>query len=206
MSFVRGIAAARTVLEGSSILQATSRGVWVCGLTLLLSIGAVPARGNAAPPISEVQGRAHFVFNFVKYVEWPEHAFADAGTPIIIGVVADQDFTEILRQTVAGKSVSGRPVEVKVFAPGADPLGCHLLFIGRDSQPHAAALLRKTAGRPVLTVGESDRFLANGGMFCLVKKENKLRPQVVLPAVERVGLRVSSKLLGVSEVLRTKPE
>jgi len=164
------------------------------------------ARGADAPVYSEQQIKAAYVVKFVKYVDWPAGAFAQINTPIIIGVVAGDEFTGLLRQTVAGKTVAGRAIEVKALAPDADPRGCQLLFIAGDAQQHAATLLGKIAGQPVLTVGESDRFLATGGMICLIKKENKLRPQIVLAAAEQAGLKPSSKLLAVSEVLKRRPD
>ena len=172
----------------------------------LLCLAPVTSRGADAPTLSEAQGRALFVFNFVKYVEWPATAFAQTNTPITIGVVAGSDFTDILRQTVAGKHVSGRALEVKALAPDADPRGCQLLFIAGDAQKHAGALLDKSRSLPILTVGESDRFLAAGGMVCLLKKENKLRPQIVLVSAQQAGLKPSSKLLAVSEVLKSRPD
>jgi len=175
-------------------------------LACLLCLAPVASRGADAPTISEAQGRALFVFNFVKYVEWPASAFAETNTPITIGVVAAGEFTGLLRQTVARKTISGRAIEVKVLAPDADPRGCQLLFIASYAQKHAGALLDKCRGLPILTVGENDRFLATGGMICLVKKENKLRPQIVLAAAEQAGLKPSSKLLAVSEVLKSRPD
>ena len=185
----------------------TAPALWRFFLAFLLCFLA-PLRSSSAdaPAISEAQGRALFVFNFVKYVEWPASAFALTNTPIIIGVVAGDEFADILRQTVAGKNVFGRALEVKIIAPDADPRGCQLLFIAGDAQKHAVALLGKITGQPILTVGESDRFLAAGGMVCLLKKENKLRPQIVLASAEQAGLKPSSRLLAVSEVLKSRPD
>ena len=172
----------------------------------LLWLAPAPSRGSDAPVISEAQGRALFLFNFTKYVEWPAAAFAQADTPLTIGVVADTDFIDTLRQIVAGKSVAGRMIVVQALAPDADPRGCHLLFLGNEAQKHTAALLEKVAGRPILTVGESEHFLASGGMVCLAKRENRLRPRILLATAEQAGLKPSSKLLAVSEVLKRKPD
>ena len=181
---------------------------WRFVLVAAFLLCLAPALSRAADPpvISEAQGRAMFVFNFVKYVEWPASAFAQTNTPITIGVVAGGKFTDILGQTVAGKNVLGRALEVKVLGPEADPRGCHLLFIPSESQKHARGLIDKARGQPILTVGESEGFLAAGGMICLMKKEHKLRPQIVLTATEQAGLKPSSKLLALSDVLKRQPE
>jgi hypothetical protein len=57
-------------------------------------------------------------------------------------------------------------------------------------------------GSPVLTVGEADRFLADGGLIRFFLEANRLvRFEVNLPAVERTPLKISSKLLRLAKVV-----
>jgi hypothetical protein len=58
------------------------------------------------------------------------------------------------------------------------------------------------ASQPVLTVGDSPRFLDEGGIVQLVRVGNHLRFNINVAAARRAGLRLSSHLLGLAENLR----
>ena len=79
--------------------------------------------------LSEHEIKAGFLFNFTKFVEWPEGTFADASTPIILGVVGENPFGNLLTETAAGKFVNVRPVVVRQFKDGQDLRSCNVLFI-----------------------------------------------------------------------------
>jgi len=53
----------------------------------------------------------------------------------------------------------------------------------------------------VLTVRESDNFISSGGMINMTIRDKRVRLQVNLRAAEAVGLKISSKLLQVAEVV-----
>jgi hypothetical protein len=58
-----------------------------------------------------------------------------------------------------------------------------------------AAILAFLNGAPILTVGETDDFIQQGGMigFCLQGK--KIRFDINLNAAQRANLKISSRLL-----------
>jgi hypothetical protein len=58
----------------------------------------------------------------------------------------------------------------------------------------------------VLTVGDSDDFLDLGGVIKLVRRARKVRLEVNVSAADRVQLKISSKLLGVADVVKGKSE
>src|ERR1041385_7150817 len=74
-------------------------------LILLLS-GDVVFCSEAS--FTEYQVKALFLLNFTKYVDWPNTVFADAKTPITIGVYGENKFGDDLEKAVSGKSVNGR--------------------------------------------------------------------------------------------------
>ena len=83
-----------------------------------------------------------------------------------------------------------------------DPLrGCHILYAASDDRRVTAALA-SARGRPLLTVGEHERFLDRGGMIRFRRIDNRVRFEINLRAIERNGLRVSTRLLGVAVHVR----
>ena len=62
------------------------------------------------------------------------------------------------------------------------------------------AYVRAAAGTPTLTVGESDDFIATGGMIKFILDQGKVRFEINRLAAERVKLRISSRLLQLARL------
>jgi len=157
--------------------------------------------GAAAPRSSEYTLKAAFLFNFTKFVDWPADAFADEKSPFNLCVLGGEDpFGGSLDELVANEAVNGRPIAVRRRVRGADLRTCQILFIGRAERERQPEVLASLRGLPVLTVGETDRFLSEGGLFNFFLEANRVRFEVNLAAVERTPLKISSKLLRLAKV------
>src|SRR5271165_5752448 len=86
----------------------------------------VCARLGWAEPSREARVEAAFIYNFTQFVEWPPEASAVGDSTFIVAVVGDDPLAGALEQATAGKTVKGRPIQVKHFA-GPDQIGsCQL--------------------------------------------------------------------------------
>jgi len=186
-----------------------ARAAMVRLLTAVLAAVVLPCVATIAtaetPALSEYQVKALFLFNFAKYVDWPPHAFADDSAPIVIGLVGQDNFGDNFKQAITGKTINGRPVVVKHVSSEQEYKGCHILFISASEKSGLPEILNAVKDSPVLTVGETERFLAQTGMINFTKKENKIRLEINLGAVQRANLKISSKLLSVADVVMGKP-
>src|SRR6185295_10763354 len=85
-----------------------------CALAAVLVLPAAPARAQTEPPPApsptEYEVKAAFLYNFARFVEWPAEARHDPGTPFVIAVLGHDPFGGVLDETVAGKTVGGRPI------------------------------------------------------------------------------------------------
>ncbi|MGA2222553.1 MAG: YfiR family protein [Verrucomicrobiia bacterium] len=192
-----------------SVARAMARAAMVRLLTAVLAAVVLPCVATIAtaetPALSEYQVKALFLFNFAKYVDWPPHAFADDSAPIVIGLVGQDNFGDNFKQAITGKTINGRPVVVKHVSSEQEYKGCHILFISASEKSGLPEILNAVKDSPVLTVGETERFLAQTGMINFTKKENKIRLEINLGAVQRANLKISSKLLSVADVVMGKP-
>ena len=175
-------------------------GLAVAASCLRLTIGAEGGR----PALTEYQVKAAFLYNFAKFVEWPQASFKEAGAALVIGILGQDSFGEVLDRTVENKLINGRPIKVKRFGVDEDPGDCHLLFISRSEAERMGEVLSRLRGRSVLLVGETDGFLELGGMISFYLEDQRVRFTVNLDAAEGVRLKISSKLLGVAKVVRAK--
>jgi len=46
--------------------------------------------------LSEYEVKAAYVYNFAKFVEWPENAFRLNNSPLTIGIIGDVEFGTLL--------------------------------------------------------------------------------------------------------------
>jgi hypothetical protein len=164
----------------------------LCALVLVLLSFAWPIQ--AEQEHLEYQVKAAFLFNFLKFVEWPGPA---NDSPWVIGILGRDPFGEILDDIVRGKLVNSRTVEVRRFARSADVKDCNILFVGRSDF--------ERMGTPVqpglLTVGEAPGFLKSGGIVNFYLENNRVHFEIRSDAVRLSGLRVSAQLLKLGRAL-----
>ncbi|RPJ48001.1 MAG: YfiR family protein [Candidatus Latescibacterota bacterium] len=150
---------------------------------------------------SEYEIKAAFLYNFAKFVTWPEWKFDGKDAPIVIAVLGGDPFGEVLDQTVKDKTIAGRPLHVRRIQSVRESKGVHLLFFGRMA---AADLERAVHGldkEGLLAVGDSDGFALRHGTIGFFMEENRVRFEVNVAAAEAAGLKISSKLLQLARVI-----
>jgi hypothetical protein len=165
------------------------------GLVWLLAPGG--GRAQESPP-TEYQLKAAFVLNFAKFVEWPPAAFAKDDSPIVLGILGESPLGSVLEQTIQGKKVNSRELEVTKLPSTAGATNCHILFIGTSDKARLPEILKGLGRASVLTVGEADGFTESGGMINFVRQGNKIRFQINEAAAKSAGLKISSKLLSLA--------
>lgn len=164
-------------------------------------------RANSADESAaeEYAVKAAFLYHFAQFVEWPEGAFQNANSPLVYCTIGEDPFQGALDNSLKGKFVGARAVQVRHLRGIQEGQGCHLIFLGGgDKQVLATlALLR---GNAILTVGESERFAKEGGMIGFCLEENKIRFEINLEAAEQANLRISSRLLTLAKTVIGKPK
>ena len=154
-----------------------------------------PQRG-AAEAVLEYEVKAAFLLNFTKFIEWPASAFADPTSPLTICVLGRDPFGRALDDVVAGEQVGGHKLAVRRISQSPEPRACQAVFIA-NLEGETRGILG-SLGRGVLTVGEGDGFIRDGGMIALVIENRRVRFDIHQSAAEAAGLKLSSRLLSVA--------
>lgn len=162
-----------------------------------------PASAEQALP-SEHQVKAVFLLNFLKYVEWPPRALGTTNAPLEIVHIGEDRFGADLRGLVKSRKVDDRKVLLRFIDAEQDWKVGHVLFISDSEKRRVPEILAGLKGLPVLTVGESEGFLERGGMINFVVKDKMVRLEINLAAAEAAGLKLSSKLLAIADVVKRK--
>ena len=158
----------------------------------LAVIAWAPAAHTQAPAL-EYQVKASYLYNFLQFITWPDDVFPEDGK-FNLCVVGAERFGNALA-ALAGERGAGREIAVRPLARPAQARAqrCHLLFIAAGSA--AADAAAETAGRGVLTVGETPGFLERGGIINLVESRGRIRFEINQSTAREAGLTLSSQLL-----------
>jgi hypothetical protein len=163
------------------------------GASLLAASALLLAAVAAAQGPSEHEVKAAFLYNFTKFVEWPETKF-NADNQLLICVVGNDPFADELRAAIEGKAVRGKRLTMLYLSDGDDPRRCHVLFISGESGIDPSSVLDHLHGAGVLTVGDLDGFAAQGGVINFRMEDRRVRFEINAEAAEEEGLRISSQL------------
>ena len=149
----------------------------------------------------EYQIKAVFLFNFAQFVEWPDHAFPEANTPLVIGVLGENPFGSYLDETVRGEKIKEHPLVVQRYRKAEDVKMCHILFINFAKADQLKSTLEILKPQHILTVGDAANFTNQGGIIGFFTENSKIRIKINLKLAKETDLNISSKLLRVAEIV-----
>jgi hypothetical protein len=189
--------AGRPAMKFGWIAQRTHCAWPIAILSALLAISLVenPGIALAQSQAGEYHVKAAFLYHFVQLVEWPANSLGSESSPVTLCITGEDPFGGDLEATLAGKTVGTRSLRVRHLKEAEDFQGCHVLFVNGHEAAHLARLLQELKDGPVLTVGESNGFVEQGGMIGFLVVDNKVRFEINLEAAERAKLKISSRLL-----------
>lgn len=177
-------------------------------LLLLLLLGFMssmfqPGAVAQVKPVGEYELKAALLPKLGLFVKWPASAFANAGSPFVIGVLGENPFGQHLENAIHGRMIDGHPLTVQPCRDVREAARCHIVFIrGGDAKAMDDAL-SQLAGTSVLAVSDVPGFASQGGMVNLVIENQKVRLEVNLEAIQKAELRIDPQLLKLAKVVKS---
>lgn len=169
---------------------------WGKWALVLVMVAMAPAHaesdGGVAPREHEV--KAAFLYNFTKFIDWPEDAFSAPDSPFAIAILGPALLSADLEKAVRGRKVAGRDVVIRICRTATEAAVAQMVFVVADDAT-VRELLQRVDGRPVMLVGESERFLRQGGTIAFMfEADNKVRFAINMAMADRARLRISAQL------------
>jgi hypothetical protein len=140
-------------------------------------------------PVEEYRVKAALLVNFMKFVQWPHDG---ALTLCLVGDAPGLDVA------LAAREANGRQISAVRIRAQDDATKCDVLFISASVGRFTGDVLARLGLAPVLTVGETDPFLSDGGIVRFFVEANRIRFQINAKAADRRGLKISSQLLSLA--------
>ena len=178
--------------------------VLIVSIVVLLGVAVRPSMGQGKrPAVREYTIKAAYIYNFLRYIEWPSSAFENAKSPFEVGVLGEvpADLDRALSYYEKTKKVRGRAIKIRRFKRVEETKDCHVLFLTKSlDKKLLKEVVELLSAHPILLVGETSNFLKEGGGITFFIASNKVRIRVALKETQRKGLKPSAKLLQVAQV------
>jgi len=173
---------------------------WILAALLFSLCVLLPYPTVSAANTSEYKVKAAFVLNFALLTEWPEQSFASETAPIKLCVLGDRALTQAF-ESINGKTVGKRTLQVTTTPPHDARSSCHIIFFGKNVNTKIVLrTLTDVSGSPVLTMGEKNTFIDLGGAIHFFMEKERLKFGVNTTVVEEQNLRLSSRLLKIARL------
>lgn len=133
-----------------------------------------------------------FIYNFTKYIKWPESA---SSGNFVIGIVGKSGISDPLKEMATTKTVNGRPIEVKQFNSIEEVKGCHMVFLPQDRSKDLAAARTKLASEPTLIISEKPGLAQQGSDINFIMSDGRWKFEINQATTETHQLKISQELI-----------
>lgn len=193
--------------------------VYICIILYLsfFTISTVGKTDKRNKATKEYEVKAAFIYNFMNFIEWPQKKDSDSNEIMVIGI-PDSNVLDQALEIIKSKKIKGRSIIIRQLTGLEKPEGgdekenlnwlkkieairnCHVLFFSRHLKKETIEnILNEIYKSGVLTIGESENFLENGGIVNFTIKDKKIRFEINLVAATDNGLKIRSKLLKLAD-------
>lgn len=164
-------------------------------VALLLFIGA----GSLRSQETDYKAYTLFIYNFMKYVEWPEN---NSKGDFVICVVGESPIMKELQVLASTKKLKGRTIILKRCDSPEESSAAHLVFVPSSKSSLIKNIKEQTKGKPLLIVGEREGLARKGaGISFVTLDEDALKFDINKKEIETRQLKVSNSLINLGMVI-----
>ena len=149
----------------------------------------------------EYEVKAAFIYNFAKFVTWPEGHFRGGKNTIDLCVYGS-GFPEHTFDYFYGKTAQGYTFKTKKLKNLSYINECDMLFIGSSERYQITQIINTLKDMPILTVGDTEGFGQKGVIINLYIEDNKVKFEININAAKKAGLTLSSQLLKLARIIK----
>ena len=155
--------------------------------------------GNYKAQETDYKAYTLFIYNFMKYIEWPE---AQNKGDFIIAVLGDSPVSKELQTLAAGKKLKGRNIVLKKCNTLEECAGCHLLYISSSKSSVIKTLKDQIKDKPILLVGEREGLAKKGaGLSFVTLDDDELKFDINKKEIELHQLKIAGSLINLGIVI-----
>tara|TARA_B110000285_G_scaffold133886_1_gene150113 strand:+ start:113 stop:727 length:615 start_codon:yes stop_codon:yes gene_type:complete len=179
------------------------------GMMFKILIGlmiAIPEASSRSYEEHEI--KAAFLYSFAQFITWETRATtgqtAAQTAALTYCAVQEGPVVNALKELIAAKQTAGETRRYTLLADLSNIRQCHILFLGADNNKSESLQLRPEES--VLTVGDSQGFVANGGIIEFRRQGARVQVHINLATARAQRIQISSKLLKLATIYNAPDE
>jgi hypothetical protein len=163
---------------------------------LVFGLFSLAATAQQEKPIHEIH--AQMMFNFIKYIQWPNEA---EGGDFVVGVMGDDDLFNTLKGWYDGKAKGAKKYVIKKLAAADEAATCAVVYLGKSKNKEFENIKTASTGKPILTITDSFNLGQKGSCINFKVIDGKLKFELNQASVTSSSLKVSSALTSKAIVI-----
>ena len=146
--------------------------------------------------------KAGFIFNFTKFIQWPEAVGREINSSGFKFCLAGENPFENVLDAIAEKLKEENRNLVVIPRVSFEVMPhCHILFVSHSEHANVNHILLQVRKYPVLVIGDTPGFAEECVNINFFIQKNQLRFEINREALESGGLVVSSELLNLARIV-----
>lgn len=154
----------------------------------------------------EYKVKAAFLYNFIKFIEWPPTKLSDKET-INIGVIGENPYKDAF-DPIKDKRIENKKIVIKFFKNLEELKNnrqidnirkCHVLFVCGSEKKQFKEILSLVSEHNVLTVSDTNGFLESGGIINFLIEDQKVCFEINNYNAKQEKLNIRSQLLRLAK-------
>ena len=138
--------------------------------------------------------KALFMYNFTKYIEWPQ---TKQSGDFVIGVMGNSAIVSELNAIASKKTVGAQNIKVKEVTASDELAKLHILFVSEDKSGQIDGFIDKIKGKGVVLITDKAGLAKTKSGINYVKEDGKQKFEVSNKHLTEEGVKVSSQLLSL---------
>lgn len=138
--------------------------------------------------------KALFMYNFTKYIEWPQ---SKQSGDFVIGVIGNPAIVGELNAIAQRKTVGSQAIKIKEISASDEVTKMHIVYVAENKSDDAAAIAGKVKGKGVVLITDKPGLAQSTSGINYIKKDGKQSFEVNQNHLNEFGVKVSSQLLSL---------
>lgn len=144
--------------------------------------------------------KAAYIYNFTKFIEFPEGRFDDESSDFNLCIKNAPEFIGLF-DSIEGVKIKGRDFRVKFIGNDDDVDMCHFLYVKPGASVGIGNIMEESLKGKFVTISSGSSFVYSGGMISFVLVDDRVKVEINLKSTRQAGFTISARLLEVSRVV-----
>ncbi len=167
----------------------TAAGKYISAFFFAFALSAGTAQRAAAQDV-DYKAYSLFVYNFMKYIEWPE-----IQGDFVLGVIGDSPVVKELEALAKTKKAKGHTIIIKHITVPDEAGNCQLVYVCSSKSSLLKQVNDKVKGRSVLVVAEREGLAKKGAALSFITLDDDvLKFEINKTVLDQNKLKIPSVL------------